>query len=59
LFILGSTILVLSALVLLVAGKRLASISSANAVAGHARHAVAEAEPAREGGVAQPAGGGS
>jgi len=59
LFVLGTTILVLSGCVLLFAGKRLASISSANAVAGHGRHTPAEAEPAREAGVPQPAGGGS
>ncbi len=56
LFTLGATILVLSALVLVFAGKRLSAISSTNAVAGHGRHAATEVpEKPLE---AQPAGGG-
>ncbi|MBK8558794.1 hypothetical protein [Candidatus Amarobacter glycogenicus] len=48
LFTLGSTILVLSTLVLVFAGKRLSAISSANAVAGHGRHAGAEGADSTE-----------
>jgi MFS family permease len=58
LFSMGATILLLSGLVLVFAGKRLSGISSANAVAGHARRAL-EAESPKDGALGpQPAGGG-
>ena len=59
LFALGTTIVLLSGAVLLFAGKRLAAITSANAVAGHGRHA-ARTEDSPGGTVtgAHPASGG-
>lgn len=48
LFTLGSTIVVLSLILLLVAGKKLAAITSGGPVAGHGRHLSIEPEPARE-----------
>lgn len=59
LFTLGAIVLVLSGLVLLLAGKRLAAITSGGAVMGHGRHHTAEPEPERDSPLgAQPAGGG-
>lgn len=54
LFTLGATIIVLSAIVLLIWGKRLAQIKSGSAVRGHVRASEPEKEPPME---AQPAGG--
>ncbi len=58
LFTLGTIILVLSGLVLVFAGKRLAAIPSGAAVIGHGRHTAGEAETEKEGPFgAQPAAG--
>jgi MFS family permease len=59
LFTLGAIVLVLSGLVLLFAGRRLAAITSGAAVVGHGRHHISDPEPDHEGPIrAQPAGGG-
>ncbi len=60
LFVLGSTIMVLTAIVFVLWGKRIAEIRSGGLVAGHGRY-LAEAEPAAGAGApleAKPAGGG-
>ena len=56
LFTLGSIILVLSSLVLVFGGRRLAAIPSGSAVMGHGRHHTADPEPESDGPLgAQPA----
>ncbi len=59
LFTLGATIVVLSAILLAIAGRKLAGITSGGPVAGHGRHLAHEPEPAREAPLeAHPAPGG-